>query len=89
MASRQQDALGGIDVLVNNAGIGMRTVNRRFMTDPQRFWIVELTNSVTCSRPMSPVFPARPCGRSRDGCGRQGQDHQCLGQRGDDSAGGL
>jgi gluconate 5-dehydrogenase len=35
------DALGGIDVLVNNAGIGMQTVNRRFMTDPQPFWMVE------------------------------------------------
>jgi NAD(P)-dependent dehydrogenase (short-subunit alcohol dehydrogenase family) len=32
--------LGGIDVLVNNAGIGMRTVNPRFMTDPQPFWAV-------------------------------------------------
>ena len=32
--------LGGIDVLVNNAGIGMRTVNPRFMTDPQPFWRV-------------------------------------------------
>jgi NAD(P)-dependent dehydrogenase (short-subunit alcohol dehydrogenase family) len=30
--------LGGIDMLVNNAGIGMRTVNPRFMTHPQRFW---------------------------------------------------
>jgi gluconate 5-dehydrogenase len=30
--------LGGIDVLVNNAGIGMRTVNPGFMTDPQPFW---------------------------------------------------
>jgi gluconate 5-dehydrogenase len=28
------DALGGIDVLVNNAGIGMRSVNRRFMNGP-------------------------------------------------------
>ena len=26
--------LGGIDMLVNNAGIGMRTVNPRFMTQP-------------------------------------------------------
>lgn len=32
--------LGGIDVLVNNAGIGMRTVNPRFMTEPAGFWQV-------------------------------------------------
>lgn len=32
--------LGGIDMLVNNAGIGMRTVNPHFMTDPQAFWEV-------------------------------------------------
>ena len=32
--------LGGIDVLVNNAGIGMRTVNPRFMTEPAPFWQV-------------------------------------------------
>src|SRR4051812_21392122 len=32
--------LGGIDLLVNNAGIGMRTVNPRFLSDPQPFWTV-------------------------------------------------
>ena len=32
--------LGGVDVLVNNAGIGMRTVNPDFMTDPVGFWHV-------------------------------------------------
>jgi gluconate 5-dehydrogenase len=32
--------LGDIDVLVNNAGIGMRTVNPRFLTEPQPFWAV-------------------------------------------------
>ncbi len=35
-----QERLGGIDLLVNNAGIGMRTVNSRFLSDPQPFWKV-------------------------------------------------
>ena len=30
----------GLDVLVNNAGIGMRTVNPQFLTDPRPFWEV-------------------------------------------------
>jgi NAD(P)-dependent dehydrogenase (short-subunit alcohol dehydrogenase family) len=34
------EVLDGLDVLVNNAGIGMRTVNPRFMTEPQPFWEV-------------------------------------------------
>ncbi|MGB6452875.1 MAG: SDR family oxidoreductase [Streptosporangiaceae bacterium] len=32
--------LSGIDMLVNNAGIGMRAVNPGFMTQPQGFWEV-------------------------------------------------
>jgi gluconate 5-dehydrogenase len=32
--------LGGLDVLVNNAGIGMRTVNPDFMVSPKGFWEV-------------------------------------------------
>ncbi len=32
--------LGGLDLLVANAGIGMRTVNPRFLTEPQPFWAV-------------------------------------------------
>jgi NAD(P)-dependent dehydrogenase (short-subunit alcohol dehydrogenase family) len=31
---------GGLDMLVNNAGIGMRTVNPRFLAEPQPFWAV-------------------------------------------------
>jgi NAD(P)-dependent dehydrogenase (short-subunit alcohol dehydrogenase family) len=33
-------SLGGLDVLVNNAGIGMLMVNPRFMTESQPFWEV-------------------------------------------------
>jgi NAD(P)-dependent dehydrogenase (short-subunit alcohol dehydrogenase family) len=33
-------AFGGLDLLVNNAGIGMRTVNSRFMTEPRPFYEV-------------------------------------------------
>jgi gluconate 5-dehydrogenase len=37
---RLLDVWGGLDLLVNNAGLGMRTVNPRFVTDPQGFWTV-------------------------------------------------
>jgi NAD(P)-dependent dehydrogenase (short-subunit alcohol dehydrogenase family) len=33
--------LGGLDVLVLNAGLGMRTVNPRFLEEPQPFWEVD------------------------------------------------
>jgi NAD(P)-dependent dehydrogenase (short-subunit alcohol dehydrogenase family) len=37
---RVREACGRIDMLVNNAGVGMRTVNRRFISEPQPFWNV-------------------------------------------------
>lgn len=38
--------LDDIDMLGNDAGIGMRTVNPRFLTHPQGFWEVRSTASV-------------------------------------------
>jgi NAD(P)-dependent dehydrogenase (short-subunit alcohol dehydrogenase family) len=37
---RVYEILDGLDMLVNNAGIGMLTVNPRFMTEAQPFWEV-------------------------------------------------
>lgn len=67
-------ALGGLDVLVNNAGIGMRTVNPRFLTDPQPFWVVppagfrdlvatNLTGYFLVARAVVPRFLADGAGR--------------------------
>jgi NAD(P)-dependent dehydrogenase (short-subunit alcohol dehydrogenase family) len=68
------DALGGLDVLVNNAGIGMRTVNPRFTTDPQPFWQVSadgfralidtnLTGYFLVAKAAVPALQASPSGR--------------------------
>jgi len=66
--------LGGIDMLVNNAGIGMRTVNPRFMTNPQGFWEVpasgfravietNLTGYFLVAREVTPRMLAAGAGR--------------------------
>jgi NAD(P)-dependent dehydrogenase (short-subunit alcohol dehydrogenase family) len=68
------EQLGGLDVLVNNAGIGMRTVNPRFITDPQPFWQVspdgyrdvietKLTGSFLVARTVAPRMLAAGAGR--------------------------
>jgi NAD(P)-dependent dehydrogenase (short-subunit alcohol dehydrogenase family) len=36
------DAPRRVDMLINNAGIGMRTVNPRLMGEPLRFWLVPI-----------------------------------------------
>jgi gluconate 5-dehydrogenase len=50
--------LGGIDMLVNNAGIGMRTVNPRFMTHPHA---PQPPATASAPRPAHP-HPASPAG---------------------------
>jgi NAD(P)-dependent dehydrogenase (short-subunit alcohol dehydrogenase family) len=66
--------LGGIDMLVNNAGIGMRTVNPKFMTQPQGFWEVppeafravietNLTGYFLVAREVTPRMLAAGAGR--------------------------
>src|ERR1700728_642525 len=66
--------LGGVDLLVNNAGIGMRTVNPRCLTDPQPFWEVsadgfrdvvetKLTGSFLVARALVPRMLAAGGGR--------------------------
>ncbi len=65
---------GRLDLLVNNAGIGMRTVNPRFMVDPQPFWHVSpdgfagvvatnLTGYFLVSRAFAPRFLEQGRGR--------------------------
>jgi NAD(P)-dependent dehydrogenase (short-subunit alcohol dehydrogenase family) len=39
-AAEASARLGGVDLVVNNAGIGMVTVNRRFLDDPRPFFEV-------------------------------------------------
>jgi NAD(P)-dependent dehydrogenase (short-subunit alcohol dehydrogenase family) len=64
----------GLDVLVCNAGIGMRSVNPRFMTDPRPFWEVapdgfrdvvetKLTGSFLVARAVAPRMLAAGAGR--------------------------
>jgi NAD(P)-dependent dehydrogenase (short-subunit alcohol dehydrogenase family) len=67
-------ALGAIDLLVGNAGIGMRTVNPRFLTDPQPFWEVspdgyrdvletKATGTFLVAREVVPLMLAQESGR--------------------------
>jgi NAD(P)-dependent dehydrogenase (short-subunit alcohol dehydrogenase family) len=68
------ERLGGIDLLVNNAGIGMRTVNPRFLSDPQPFWDVppngfrnvletKVTGCFLMARAVVPLMLAQGAGR--------------------------
>lgn len=71
---RTIEAFGRVDVLVNNAGLGMRLVSERFNTEPTRFWeappqawrrIVEanLIGAFNMARAAVPVMVAQGFGK--------------------------
>lgn len=73
-AQRAVELLGGIDLVVNNAGIGMRTVNPRFFDQPIAFFEVtpegfsdvvatDLTGYFLVARAFAPLFVEQRRGR--------------------------
>ncbi len=73
-AQQATDRLGDLDMVVNNAGIGMRTVNPRFFSDPRPFFEVSaegftdvietnLTGYFLVARAFAPLFVSRGRGR--------------------------
>ncbi len=37
-----QQHLGAVNILVNNAGVGMQTINPNYMNEPARFWLADM-----------------------------------------------
>jgi NAD(P)-dependent dehydrogenase (short-subunit alcohol dehydrogenase family) len=71
---RVEQEVGPIELLVNNAGLGMRTVNPGFLTEPRGFWTVDpaafravvetnLTGYFLVAREVVPRMLARGGGR--------------------------
>lgn len=55
------EAFGGVDVLVNNAGRGMKYVSEGFLTEPARFWEAdpEMWRMVINTNVNGPFYMAR------------------------------
>lgn len=81
--------LDGVDLVVNNAGIGMRTVNPRFFDDPRPFFEVSpagfaeviatnLTGYFLVARAFAPRFVEQGAGRFVNGS----MNHQTMCRRG-------
>ncbi|HET9060086.1 MAG TPA: SDR family oxidoreductase [Acidimicrobiales bacterium] len=73
-AQKAEALLGGVDLVVNNAGIGMRTVNPRFLEEPMAFFEVppdrftdvvatNLTGYFLVARAFAPRFVEQRRGR--------------------------
>jgi short chain dehydrogenase len=88
--NRAFEGLGGLDVLVNNAGIGMRTVNPHFITEPQPFWMVSPQGLPRCGgyRP-GRLLPRRPGGGSPHAGGRRRPGGERLDEPRDDEPEGV
>ena len=82
--------LGGLDMLVNNAGIGMRTVNPRFMTEPQGFWEVPVEGfRAVIDTNLTGLLPGGARGHAAIAGGRRRADRQHLDELLDHATGRL
>jgi NAD(P)-dependent dehydrogenase (short-subunit alcohol dehydrogenase family) len=88
-AAQSMSRWGGVDLVVNNAGIGMRTVNPRFFSDPRPFFEVSpegfadvietnLTGYFLVARAFAPLFVAQGHGRFVN----VSMNHQTMRRRG-------
>ena len=82
--------LDGIDMLVNNAGIGMRTVNPHFMTEPRGFWAVPAGRVPRGDRDQPDrLLPGGARGHAADAGRRRRPHRQHLGERVDHDRAGF
>ena len=88
-AGQAAELLGEVDVVVNNAGIGMRTVNPRFLTDPMPFFDVPperfadvIATNLTGYFHVARAFGARLAARGRGRFINVSMNHETMRRRG-------